>query len=94
MRRNNKKLITSLVILLILSIGIVYAYLTSNLSITGATRISSNTWDIHFENLVINPNSVDATTTAAIARPIISPFLPFFLPFFFPYFSNLLETPS
>ena len=66
MRRNNKKLLTSLFILLILSIGIGYAYLTSNLSITGSTRISANSWDIHFDNLIVNPNSVTATTPAAI----------------------------
>ena len=66
MRRNNKKLVTSLVILLILSIGIVYAYLTSNLSITGSTEIAANSWDIHFANLVVSPDSVDATTPAAI----------------------------
>ena len=35
MRRKDKKLLVSLFVLLILSIGIVYAYLTSNLSITG-----------------------------------------------------------
>ena len=66
MKKNKKKLITSLVILIILSIGIGYAYLTSNLSITGATEIAANTWDIHFANLVVNSDSVEATTPAAI----------------------------
>ena len=65
-RKNNQKLTISLFVLLLLSIGIVYAYLTSNLSITGSTRIANNTWDIHFANLIVNPGSVEATTPAAI----------------------------
>ena len=66
MRLNNKKFITSLVLLLILSIGVGYAYLTRNLSISGSTLIAANSWDIHFDNLVINPDSVEATTPASI----------------------------
>ena len=66
MKKNNKNLIYSILLLILLSIGIGYAYLTSNLSITGATEIAANSWDIHFANLVVNENSVDATTPAAI----------------------------
>ena len=66
MRKNKQKLTTSLFVLLLLAIGIVYAYLTSNLSITGSTHIASNTWDIHFANVVESPGSVTATTPAAI----------------------------
>ena len=66
MKKNNKNLIYSILLLILLSIGIGYAYLTSNLSITGATEIAANSWDIHFANLVVNENSVEATTPAAI----------------------------
>ncbi len=67
MRRTNKqKLAISLFILALLSIGIVYAYLTSNLSITGSTEIVANSWDIHFANLNVTEGSVDATTPVAI----------------------------
>ena len=65
-RNNNKNLIYSILLLILLSIGIGYAYLTSNLSITGATEIAANSWDIHFANLVVNPDSVSATTPASI----------------------------
>ena len=66
MKKNNKNLIYSILLLILLSIGIGYAYLTSNLSITGSTKVSGNTWDIHFANLVVNGNSVTATTPATI----------------------------
>ena len=44
----------------------VYAYLTSNLSITGSTQIAANSWNIYFANLVVNTNSVEATNSASI----------------------------
>ena len=66
MKKNNKNLIYSILLLILLSIGIGYAYLTSNLSITGSTKVTGNTWDIHFANLVVNENSVTATTPASI----------------------------
>ena len=66
MRVNKKNLIYSIFLLIVLSIGIGYAYLTSNLSITGATEIAAITWDIHFDNLVVNTNSVEATSPATI----------------------------
>jgi hypothetical protein len=67
MRRNNKqKLAISLFILALLSIGLVYAALTSNLTINGGTKLAGNTWDIHFANLNVTNGSVEATTPAAI----------------------------
>ena len=66
MRKNNKNFIYSILLLILLSVGIGYAYLTSNLSITGSTKVTGNTWDIHFDNLVVNSNSVSATTPASI----------------------------
>ncbi len=66
-RINNKKnLLLSIFLFLILAIGIGYAYLTSNLSITGQTEVVANTWNIHFENLNIKENSVIATNPAII----------------------------
>jgi len=62
MRRNNNKLLFSIIAILILFIGIGYAYLTSNLSITGSATISNNTWDIHFNNIVVDTNSVPVDT--------------------------------
>ena len=66
MRKNKKNLIYSILLLILLSIGIGYAYLTSNLSIAGSTEIAANSWDIHFANLVVSEGSVTATTPASI----------------------------
>ena len=51
---------------LLLSIGIGYAILQKTLSISGTTTVSKNSWDIHFENIVIDTNSVTATSPATI----------------------------
>ena len=68
MKRINQKknLLFTIVLLLILVIGIGYAYLTSNLSITGSTEVVANTWDIHFANLNEIEGSVIATSPAII----------------------------
>ena len=66
-RINNKKnLYKSIILLVILVIGIGYAYLTSNLSISGQTEVVANTWNIHFENLNVLEGSVTASTPATI----------------------------
>ncbi len=66
-RINHKKnLSINIILFLILAIGIGYAYLTSNLSITGQTEVVANTWNIHFENLNVSNGSVTATTPASI----------------------------
>ena len=66
MRKNKKNIIYSILLLILLFIGIGYAYLTSNLSITGSTEIAANSWDIHFANLNVTEGSVDATIPATI----------------------------
>ena len=59
MRRNSRKIIIVLMILLI-SIG--FAFLSSNLSIIGNTLISKQSWDIHFENPTKVGGNMTATT--------------------------------
>ena len=67
MRNNNKrKLYFSIFILLIVFIGIGYAYLTSNLTLSGSTKLAGNTWDIHFANVVVSEGSVITPTPATI----------------------------
>ena len=65
-RRKDNQMIKTIFLLLLLAVGIGYAYLTSNLSITGSTAVIGNTWDIHFDNLNITNGSVTATTPAII----------------------------
>ena len=66
LKRKDNQVVKILFLLLIFAVGIGYAYLTSNLSITGATSVAGNTWDIHFENLIVKEGSVTATTPATI----------------------------
>ena len=59
------KIISYLVVLLLL-LGIGYAYLTTNLSIDGTSDIKGASWNIHFENVDVTAGSVTATNEATI----------------------------
>ena len=71
MRRNNKQVTTYFILFSLLLIGVVYAILQANLQINGTAKIQSNTWDIHFDNIQVNSNSVAIGTgdSAAIIDP-------------------------
>ncbi len=63
-RASSKKkiLILSLLILLLcMSIG--YAYLSQVLKVGTSAKIGKNTWDVHFENVVIREGSVEGSST-------------------------------
>ena len=61
MRRKKKNLIPIL-ILLLLGISLGYALLSQDLTITGTSKVKGNTWDIHFDNVIVNSNSVPLST--------------------------------
>ena len=65
---NKRKFIYSLFLIILLAIGICYAYLTSNLSISGNTNVSTNTWNIHFENIQVKDGSVTATSEPTLSN--------------------------
>ena len=58
--RERKKFIMYAVLLLLIFIGIGYASLNTVLDINGTATAKSNTWDIHFENILVSPGSVTA----------------------------------
>ena len=62
MRRNNKQVTFYFVLFSLLLIGVVYAILQANLQINGTAKIKANTWDIHFDNIQVNENSVSIGT--------------------------------
>ena len=62
MRRNRRKNIYVFLFILLCSLGIGYAFLRTELSINGTADFLDARWDIHFNNLVINPNSVELST--------------------------------
>ncbi len=62
MRKNRKKNIFLLLFVLLCSLGIGYAFLRTELQINGTADFLDARWDIHFANLVVNPNSVELST--------------------------------
>lgn len=59
MKKSIIKKILVVVILLLISVG--YAYLSSEFQINGDVGYSKNTWDIHFDNIHIVENDIDAS---------------------------------
>ena len=51
MKSDRKRTILFIIILLVLSMGIGYAFLTTTLTIDGVSDIDSASWDVHFENI-------------------------------------------
>ena len=63
-RRKVNKPLLYFVFFVFASITVGYAALSTTLSITGKGTLSKNSWDIHFENLVIVDNGASVVTTA------------------------------
>ena len=60
----NKKMLRnreSFIFLLILCLGVGFAFLSSQLTITGNTSVSGNKWSVYFDNVQITDGSVDAS---------------------------------
>ena len=62
MRKRKKNHLKILLVGLLLSIGLGYAFLQTDLTINGTGKIAASSWDIHFEDLTPNPNSVTLST--------------------------------
>ena len=62
MRRNRRKNMYLFLFILLCSLGIGYAFLRTELTINGTADFLDARWDIHFNNVVINPNSVELST--------------------------------
>ncbi len=64
MRKEHKYL---LLIVILLSLGVGYAFLNANLTINGTANIKDNTWNVHFVNYQRSYNS----TASTISEPVI-----------------------
>ena len=62
LKENRKKNIITLLIILIGSLGIGFALLRTNLTITGTGKIRGNTWNIYFDNIRITNGSVELSS--------------------------------
>ena len=67
-RYGKKKFYLSIIVGLLTSIGIGYSYLSSTLSINGNITVSKNSWDVHFENVVVNEGSANATSVPTLSN--------------------------
>ena len=61
-KKYRKKNVFVVLFVLLCSLGIGYAFLRTELSINGTANFLNARWDIHFNNVVINPNSVELST--------------------------------
>ena len=61
-KKYRKKNVFVVLFVLLCSLGIGYAFLRTELTINGTANFLNARWDIHFANLVINPNSVELST--------------------------------
>ena len=67
MRRSRRESIYLLLVIVLLTITLGYAYLQANLSINGTTNVSSANWNIYWDNIVLGSNNVtDITAPATI----------------------------
>ena len=64
-KRSNKNYLLFISLILLITIG--FALLTQDLFISGSSQLKDSKWNIHWDNVVVNENSVkgDAVTTAA-----------------------------
>ena len=53
-------------VLVLMGITIGFALLSATLNINGISRVEDSTWDVHFDNLIVNDNSVTPTVDAYI----------------------------
>ena len=57
-----RRYLFTVLVILLLSISLGYALLTTNLNIVGTTVVKDNKWDIYFDNVQVKSGSVTAST--------------------------------
>ena len=60
--RKKKDLIKVSIILLVVAIGLGYAYINSDLNINGTAQVNSANWDVHWANVQVTNGSVSASS--------------------------------
>ncbi len=70
MRREKRKMLYTLLFLLLLGLGIGYAALTTDLTIDGVSEVTGSRWSIYFDNISEKSGSVVATTPATISSSL------------------------
>ena len=65
-KKSNRKFVLLVLALLLFTITVGYAALSTTLNINGTSKINNATWDVHFANLQVISGSVSATKAATI----------------------------
>ena len=60
--RKTLYIVLSVLLVSVLTLTVVYAALSTALNISGNAEVTAASWDIHFDNIQVNPASVTATT--------------------------------
>ena len=61
-RRSKRKNLFIILFMLVAGIGIGYAFIQTDLTITGISKYKNQSWNVHFEDLTLNPNNVQLST--------------------------------
>ncbi len=61
MKKKKRSLILG-ILLMVLTLGMGYAFLTTTLAINGTTDVDSNTWNVYWDNVQVTEGSVTAST--------------------------------
>ena len=65
-KKSNRKFVLLVLALLLFTITVGYAALSTTLNINGTSKINNATWNVQFKNLTVTPGSVSATKAATI----------------------------
>ena len=76
-KKSGKKVVLSLLALLLLTITVGYAALSTTLNINGTSKINNATWDVHFKNLTVTNNlsvnnSINSSTIGSELKNVIA----------------------
>ena len=71
MRRKKRNQLVLLLLVLLTSISLGYAFLSQELTINGTGKVTGGSWQVYFDNLVLNQNNVTLSTgdSAAVINP-------------------------
>ncbi|MBP5679176.1 MAG: hypothetical protein J6X28_05090 [Bacilli bacterium] len=72
MRRTRKKSLLLGILLLVMGLGLGYAFITTTLNIEGTTDVDSNTWNVYWDNVQVTTGSVAATTPSISNQTTVS----------------------
>ena len=77
--KKNRGLYVILILTILFGVSVGYAVLSKTLNITGNSLVKQNTWDVHFENVIVTRGSVEAITLPTIDNTALSVNFNFFL---------------